>query len=93
MTLIATLAAPALDAQRLTNRDHSTLSELHEEGFPAKFVGEVVPASEASLFDTELVLGVVVAGEARAYAVNSLFQPENEILNDNLAETPIAATW
>jgi len=91
--LIALLSTSTLDAQQLTNRDSSTLSELHEEGVPVRLAGSAVPASEASLFDTELVLGVVAAGEARAYALNSLFHKENEVLNDTLGETPIAATW
>jgi Protein of unknown function (DUF3179) len=90
---IALLATSTLDAQQLTNRDSSTVSELHEEGVPVKLAGSAVPAGEASLFDTELVLGVVAGGEARAYALNSLFHKENEVLNDILGETPIAATW
>jgi hypothetical protein len=93
LVLIALLTAAPLDAQELTNRDSSMLTELHEEGVPVKLAGTAIPAGEASLFDTELVLGVVVAGEARAYALNSLFHKENEVLNDVLGDTPIAATW
>ena len=55
----------------------------------------IVAAREADkqLNDAELVLGVTVAGEARAYPINMLTGPEREILNDTLGKRPIAATW
>lgn len=43
--------------------------------------------------DDELVLGVVVNGEARAYPINTLNGPRREIINDELGGRPIAATW
>ncbi|MCH8147936.1 MAG: DUF3179 domain-containing protein [Planctomycetes bacterium] len=43
--------------------------------------------------DDELVLGVEVNGEARAYPINQLTGPSREILNDVLGDTPLAATW
>jgi hypothetical protein len=43
--------------------------------------------------DNELVLGVVVNGEARAYPINMLTGPSREIINDTLGGTAIAATW
>ncbi len=53
---------------------------------PAETIGDKVR-------DTELVLGVVVDGRARAYPINQLTQPTREIINDVLAGTAIAATW
>ncbi len=41
----------------------------------------------------ELVLGVVVNGEARAYPINMLTGPSREIINDHLGGRAIAATW
>lgn len=41
----------------------------------------------------ELVLGVVVNGEARAYPINMLTGPSREIINDHLGGVAIAATW
>lgn len=41
----------------------------------------------------ELVLGVVINGEARAYPINMLTGPMREIINDSLGDHPIAATW
>jgi hypothetical protein len=43
--------------------------------------------------DTELVLGVVVEGQARAYPINMLTGPSREIINDRIGETDFAATW
>ncbi len=43
--------------------------------------------------DDELVLGVVIGGEARAYPINMLTGPSREIINDRLGGRAIAATW
>lgn len=43
--------------------------------------------------DSELVLGVVVEGQARAYSINMLTGPAREIINDRIGETDFAATW
>jgi hypothetical protein len=43
--------------------------------------------------DQELVLGVVINGEAKAYPINMLCGPSREIINDTLGDQPIAATW
>ena len=45
------------------------------------------------VFGRELVLGVVVNGEARAYPINQLTSPTREIINDTLGDRSIAATW
>lgn len=42
---------------------------------------------------SELVLGVALNGEARAYPINMLTGPRREIVNDKLGGTAIAATW
>lgn len=43
--------------------------------------------------ETELVLGLEVNGEARAYPINMLTGPDREIINDRLGGVAIAATW
>lgn len=43
--------------------------------------------------DNELVLGVVIKGQARAYPINMLTGPRREIINDTLGGRAIAATW
>lgn len=54
-----------------------------------------VSAEEAKqrLLPNELVLGVEIDGEARAYPINMLTGPSREIFNDTLGENKIAATW
>jgi hypothetical protein len=80
-------------AQAPTNRDQSRYTELHEPGFPIKGNLRFVPAAEASLRDDEVVIGVVVGGEARAYPVNLMWGPPNEALDDVLGGHAIVATW
>jgi hypothetical protein len=90
--LLLAVAGPA-SAQERTNRDQSRYTELHEPGFPIKSGLTIVPAGQAALRDDDLVLGVVVGGEARAYPVNLMWEPQNEALNDTLGGEAIAATW
>ena len=52
-----------------------------------------VPQSKGFVRDDELVLGVMVGGEARAYPINQLTRPTREIINDKLGGKAIAATW
>ncbi len=59
------------------------------EEFEIRQVGEAV----GEIDDDELVLAVTIQGESRAYPINMLNWPRREIINDELAEQPIAATW
>lgn len=62
---------------------------------PAITNANVIAASdvEDEVNANELVLGVTVGGEARAYPINTMTGPDREIFNDQLAGTAIAATW
>ena len=53
----------------------------------------ITSAQSAEIDDNELVIGVEVNGQARAYPINQLTGPSREIINDNLGGTAIAATW
>ena len=61
--------------------------------FPPIMDPKSVSAAEANLTPNELVLGVTVDGESRAYPINQLQGPTREIINDELGGTAIAATW
>lgn len=61
--------------------------------FPAITQPKIVESKASSVSDNELVIGVIVDGKARAYPINQLTGPRREIINDTLANTPIAATW
>ena len=47
--------------------------------------------AETQMRDGELVIGVSINGDARAYPINML--SEHEIVNDVVGEKPIAVTW
>ena len=80
-------------AQTRTNRDQSGYTQLREEGYPIKSGLAVVPPAQARVPDADLVIGVVVGGQARAYPVNLMWGPENEALNDVVGGVAVAATW
>ncbi len=63
--------------------------------FPRVTGYQIVTAAEADeLVDAdELVLGVELQGQSRAYPINMLSGPDREIVNDRLAGHSIAATW
>ena len=58
-----------------------------------KFPIATAKLAEGKINDAELVLGVAIKGEARAYPINMLTGPAREILNDSLGGRAIAATW
>jgi hypothetical protein len=49
--------------------------------------------AEIDLNPDELVIGVIVGKEPRAYPINMLTGPSREIINDTLGGQGIAATW
>jgi len=74
-------------------RDLSEMSGERPEGFPLNVDPEIVAADEAGLGDGDIVMGVVIAGEARAYPVNYMNGPLNEVVNDTLGGAHIAPSW
>ena len=50
-------------------------------------------SSDFQLADNELVLGITIGDQSRAYPINMLTGPQREIINDVLGDIPIAATW
>ncbi len=74
-------------------RDRSSFTRLREEGFPMNLDPELVPAEEAPLADGDMVMGIVHNGQVRAYPVNYMNGPTNEVVNDTLGGTPVAASW
>ena len=90
LTLTGLLPAPWSVAQ---DREFQPRVVLPADRFPPITDFPVLAAKDAKLADNELILGVVVAGEARAYPINMLTGPEREIINDELGGRSIAATW
>ena len=52
---------------------------------------EFASANQVKLSDDDVVLGVVIDGEAKAYPIRVLNY--TEMVNDELAGIPILATW
>ena len=57
----------------------------------AIFEPRFVTAEAAEIADDAWVLGVAIGAEARAYSLNLL--NAHEIVNDRIADRPIAAVW
>lgn len=73
--------------------DKSDFTRTNEDGFPLNVNPQIVFATEADLRDDDMILGVVFNGQARAYPVNYMNGPLNEVVNDQLGGLPIAPTW
>lgn len=56
---------------------------------PFKTVAEL----DGEMNPTELVLGVTIGKESRAYPINMLTGPRREIVNDKIGNQHFAATW
>ncbi|MCH9648678.1 MAG: DUF3179 domain-containing protein [Deltaproteobacteria bacterium] len=74
-------------------QDLSEMSGQRDAGFPLNVDPEIISAADADLGDDDLVIGIVIEGQARAYPVNYMNGPLNEVVNDTLAGEPIASTW
>lgn len=63
--------------------------------FPPIKNAPTVSAAEADrlLGEAELVLGVTINDQSRAYPINMLTGPRREIVNDRLGGRAITATW
>src|SRR4029450_9370225 len=72
--------------------DRPGQTEIRGES-PPKTASRIVDAAHSMLKDQEMVIGVVVEGLARAYPVNIMWGPENEVVNDTLGKTPITTSW
>ena len=52
-----------------------------------------VAKGDKTLNPKDLILGVAIGEQARAYPINMLSGPRREIINDRLGGRAIAATW
>jgi hypothetical protein len=72
-------------------RAEEIASVLPRDAIPAIVRPELESAEDARLDDEEHVIGVELAGHARAYPVRVL--SAHEIVNDEIAGKPYAVTW
>lgn len=80
-------------ARPVPPRDRSDFTHLNDEGFPLNVDPKIVSADDVELGDDDLVMGVVIGDEPRAYPVNYMNGPYNEVVNDELGGRAIAPSW
>ncbi len=66
-------------------------ASIPPDGIPPIYAPRFVNAQDAQLQPDELVLGIAIEGQAKAYPVTVL--RFREMVNDELAGLPILATW
>lgn len=63
-----------------------------KDGIPALFKSEFIPAKDATYLEKDdLVIGIHLKGQAKAYPLRVLNW--HEIVNDKIADKPIAVSW
>ncbi len=90
-TVVPTVPPPATNVRLPDTREYSFSSSIGFDGIPPIYDPRFVGAVEAPLLDDELVIGVSLGGEAKAYPVTVL--RFREIVDDELAGLPILVTW
>ena len=73
--------------------DRSAFTHLTEGGYPLNIDPEIVTADQVDFGNEDIVMGLVINGEARAYPVNYMNGPYNEVVNDELGGQAIAPSW
>lgn len=91
----AELASPLLTIPKpennLTDGQYGWSQLLARDAILPVYEPEFAPADEAPYSDDELVIGVAINGEAKAYAIGPL--NSSEMVNDTLGGRPILVTW
>ena len=90
----APLVSPTVEGTGRTAKDGFAPTQVVRP-FPPITDFPVVATADVgeAIHDSELIFGVDIQGEARAYPINMLTSPQREILNDQLGGQAIAATW
>ncbi|MEE2752982.1 MAG: DUF3179 domain-containing (seleno)protein [Candidatus Latescibacterota bacterium] len=73
--------------------DKTGFTYIKPGGFAINYNKETVPAEKVDMGESDIVLGIELDGEARAYPVNFMTGPLNEVINDHLGSKNIAVTW
>jgi hypothetical protein len=91
-TTLAPTTPPVATNVRVTDTNEYAFSQLLPfDGIPPVYDPQFASAADAPLLDDELVMGVALGGEAKAYPVTVL--RFREMVDDELAGIPILVTW
>lgn len=84
--------APAAKNIRIEDPNEYVYSQLLPwDGILPIYEPQFASAADAPLLDEELVMGIALGGEAKAYSITVL--RSREMVNDELAGIPILVTW
>ena len=88
-----TQPAPTNTPSVAASRDLDIVTLLRKDAIPAILEPEFLTVAEADeqMQDDELVIGVSIEGDSRAYSVNMLSR--HEIANDVVGGKSVAVTW
>jgi hypothetical protein len=87
----AQLPTQGLDAGATETPEYRWSQLLARDSILPIYHPQFVAADEAGYSDDELVMGVAIGGEAKAYPISLL--NGREMVNDQLGGTPILVTW
>jgi hypothetical protein len=73
--------------------DKTGFTYIKPGGFAINYNKESVEAEKVDMGESDIVLGIELDGESRAYPVNFMTGPLNEVVNDHLGKKNIAVTW
>ena len=93
---VESASVPTLEPDLINPRNYEFESYLPPQLIPLDGIRPVyqpqfVDAADAPLHDDELVIGVSIEGEAKAYPITVL--RFREMVNDELGKLPILVTW
>jgi len=89
---VAPTTPPVKKNVRLPDTNEYYFSQLLAfDGIPPVYDPKFMAANEAPLIDDELVIGITLDGQAKAYPVTVLSY--REMVDDELAGIPILVTW
>ena len=86
-----TPVSPTSESQVTETPEYRWSQLLGRDDIRPIYEPEFVPADDAGYDDNELVMGVAINGEAKAYPVGLL--NSREMVNDELAGIPVLVTW
>lgn len=76
---------------QLEERDYTWRQVFRRDTIEPIYEPTFLPADQANYDDSELVIGVEINGQAKAYAIGPL--NGREMVNDTLSGVPILVTW
>jgi len=84
-------ASPALNVRVVDQKTYNYTPLIPRDGIMPIYEPIFVSATQAPLLDEELVMGLTLSGESKAYPITVL--RHREMVNDQLGGIPMLVTW